>query len=107
MPYISYGCIIWAGEFYTNFKRVKVLKNKVIGLLGNYIHGENDTVNCYRKLMILNVSQLHDYQVAIFVIQSIYGLTPEISHQMFTRSFSYHNYETRNMDDLVYECGSS
>jgi len=107
MPYISYGCVIWAGGFYTNFKRVQVLQNKVIRLLGNYVHGENDTVNCYRKLMIFNVSQLHDYQLAIFVFQSIYGLSPEIFRQMFIRNSSYHSYETRNMDDLVYECRSS
>jgi len=99
--------VIWAGEFYTNFKRAQVLQNKIIRLLGNYVHGENDKVHCYRKLMILNVSQLHDYQLAIFVFQSIYGLSPEIFRQMFTRTSSYHSYETRNMDDLVYECRSS
>ena len=58
--------------------------SKVIWLIGNYVHGENDTVNCYRKLMILNVSQLHDYQLANFVFQSIYGFSPEIFHQMLT-----------------------
>ena len=57
--------------------------------------------------MIFNVSQLHDYQLAIFVFQSIYGLSPEIFRQMFIRNSSYHSYETRNMDDLVYECRSS
>ena len=40
MPYISYGCVIWADGFYTNFKRAQVLQNKVIRLLGNYVHGE-------------------------------------------------------------------
>ena len=99
--------MIWAGEFYTNFKRAQVLQNKIIRLLGNYVHGENDKVHCYRKVMILNVSQLHDYQLAIFGFQSICGLSPEISRQMLTRNSSYPCYKTRNMDDLVYECRSS
>ena len=51
MPYISYGCVIWTSGFYTNFKRV--LQNKFIRILGNYVHNDNDTGNCYKKLMIL------------------------------------------------------
>ena len=57
--------------------------------------------------MILNVSQLLYYQVAIFVFLCIYGLSPEIFCQMFTTDYSYHSYETKNMDNLVYECHSS
>ena len=53
MPYISYGCVIWTSGFCTNFKRVEVLQNKVIKLLGNYVLSENDTGNCYKKLTIL------------------------------------------------------
>ena len=94
MSYISCGCLIWAGGFYTNFKRAQVLQNRVTRLLGNYIHGENDIVNYYRKLMIVNVNQLHDYQLTIVVFQSIYGLSLEIFRQMFTRNSSYHSYET-------------
>ena len=30
MPYISYGCVIWTGGFYTNFKRVQVLHLKLL-----------------------------------------------------------------------------
>ena len=44
MPYVSYGCVIWAGGFYTNYKRVQVLQNKIIRHLGKYFHGENDIV---------------------------------------------------------------
>ena len=66
-PYIPCGFVIRASGFYTNFKRVQVLQFKVIRLLGNYCRGEYDTINCYRKLMILNVNQLHEYQLAIFV----------------------------------------
>ena len=101
-------------DFIKIFKRVQVLQNKVIKLLENYVHGENViqmlqnvTNNCYKKLMILNVSQLHDYQIAIFVFQPIYGLSPKFFRQTFTRNSSYHISETRNMDDFVYECRNS
>ena len=77
--------MIWTSGFYTNIKRVQFLQNKAIRLLGNYLRSENDIVNCYRKLMILNVSQLLGYQLAISVFQSIYGLSPEIFHQMFKK----------------------
>ena len=63
MPYISYGCVIWTSGFYINFRCVQVLHNKVITLLGDYVLGKNDTVNCYRKHMILNFSPLHVYHL--------------------------------------------
>ena len=44
--------------------------------------------------MILNVSQLNDYQLAIFVFQSIHILSPERYRQIFKKNSSYQSYET-------------
>ncbi|XP_065556378.1 uncharacterized protein LOC136024826 isoform X2 [Artemia franciscana] len=40
-------------------------------------------------------------------LYSIYGLSPEIFCQKFAKNSSCHSYETRNMDDLVYEYRNS
>ena len=64
--YISYGCVLWSSNFYANFKRVQILQNKTVRLLGNYVENVNDTASCFKKLRVLNIGRIRDYQAAVF-----------------------------------------
>ena len=66
-PYLSYGCLLWTSSFVSSFKRVQILQNKVVRVLGDYVRFENSTLSCFTKMKILNVYKLRDYQVAVFV----------------------------------------
>jgi hypothetical protein len=65
-PYISYCCVLWSSNFYANFKRVQILQNKTVRLLGNYVENVNDTSSCFKKLRVLNIGQIRAYQAAVF-----------------------------------------
>ena len=66
-PYISYGCVLWSSSLYANFKRVQILQNKAVRLLGNYVENVNDTASCFKELRVLNIGDIRDYQAAVFV----------------------------------------
>ena len=46
---------------------MQILQNKTERLLGNYVENVNDTASCFKKLQVLNIGQIRDYQAAVFV----------------------------------------
>ena len=58
-----------ASNFYSNYKRIQILQNKVVRITGKYVKVFNDVVTCYRNLRMMNVEQVKDYQAAIFECQ--------------------------------------
>ena len=44
---------------------MQILQNKTVRLLGNYVENVNDTASCFKKLRVLNIGQIRDYQAAI------------------------------------------
>ena len=63
--YINYGCLIWASNFQSNYRRVQVQQNKAIRILGNYDRGSASTVSIYKKFDILDVGKIKDMQIGI------------------------------------------
>jgi hypothetical protein len=58
-PYIVYGCSVWASNFVVNFKRIQIVQNKALRLLGDFENCES-TMDCYHHFNILNVGQLRE-----------------------------------------------
>lgn len=106
-PYISYGCLIWSSNFYSNFKRVQILQNKAVRIIGKYVKDVNDTSACFKSLNLLNVGQLRDYQAAVFVFQCVHNLVPSVFRDTYRANSDIHEYDTRNSDKLVIELKSS
>ena len=51
-PYLSCVCFLWTSYFVSSFKRVQILQNKVVRVLGDYVRFQNSTVSCFTKLFI-------------------------------------------------------
>ena len=102
-PYISYGCVIWSSNFYANFKRVQILQNKTVRLLGNYIENVNDTASCFKKLRVLNIGQIRDYQAAIFAYRCWNDVCPPVFTNFFRVNSSLHRYATREAENFTVE----
>jgi hypothetical protein len=45
---------------------VQIPQNKTVHLLGNYVENVNDTALCFKKLRLLIIGQIGDYQGAVF-----------------------------------------
>ena len=63
----------------------------------------NDTETCYRKLNVMNVVQLRDYQAAIFVYQCGNDICLDIFPHFYKSNNFLHEYSTRNVDNFVIE----
>ena len=50
--------MIWASDFYTNYKRVQVQQNKAVRIIGNYDRGTDSTLSIFKKLNLLNIGQI-------------------------------------------------
>ena len=100
-PCISYGCMLWASNFYLNFKRVQILQNKAMRFIGGYVEGEHNTTASFKKIRVLNVGQLREYQVGIFAYQCWNNLSPEVFRDYYSENRSFHHDETRHASDFV------
>ena len=101
--YINYGCLIWASNFQSNYRRVQVQRNKASRIQGNYDRGSANTVSIYKKFDILDVWKIRDMQIGILVYQCLHNLGPDIFNDFFSLGSSYHDYDTRNSNILVHE----
>ena len=95
-PYTSYGCILWASDFCLNFKHVQILQNKAMHLVGEYVEAKHNTTASFKKLQVLNVGQLREYQVGIFAYQCWNNESPEVFSDYFSENRSLHHYESRH-----------
>ena len=59
--YIAYGCFILSSNFFTNYKRVQVVQNKAIRIIGKYVKEAQETSACYKSLNMLYVGQIRDF----------------------------------------------
>ena len=64
---------------------MKILQNKTISLLGNYVENLNDTASSLKKLRVLNTGQIHDCQATVLA----YQCWNDLYHTVFTDSFAY------------------
>ena len=55
----------------TNYKRVQVLQNKAIRIIGKYVEKVHRTNACYKSLNLLNVGKIKDFQASIYIL-SVY-----------------------------------
>ena len=67
-----------------NYKRTQIIQNKALRLIGEFQNCQN-TTGCFRKNDILNIGELRDYQLAIFVFQSVNKVSPEYFYDFFLK----------------------
>ena len=60
-----------------------------------------DTRALFRSLRLLNVGQIKDYQVAMFVFNYVQNLVPETFNEFYRLRNFIHENDTRRCDDLV------
>ena len=107
-PYISYGCSIWASNFVTCFKRVQKLQNRAVKLLSEF--DDSDEVPAhehFKKNKLMDVSQIRDYQVAIFSYKYLNQLLTPAFENLFTFNRDRHDHNTRKADNLTHEFRST
>ena len=99
LPYLSYCCTIWGGAAKCHINILNVAQKRVIRNITNS-HYLDHTEPLYKKLNIMNVSQLYVYQVAIFMYKHHSHMLPVVFINWFKANVPTHNYSTRNATKL-------
>ena len=62
---------------------MQVLQNKTVRRLGNYVENVNNAASRFKKLRVLNIGQIRDYQAAIFEYRCCNDVCPPIFTSFF------------------------
>ena len=81
--------MLWSGTFYSNFKRVQPIQDKLIRFICGYLENANATESYYNKFKVFNTGQLRDYQAGIFSHQHWNCDSPEVFHGFNRENKSY------------------
>jgi hypothetical protein len=76
---VCYGLAI----FFGNFRCVQVLQNKPVRFIGGYVKETNITIACFRKLKVMDVEQVRNYQAAVFTYQCLHEVCPMVFLDFF------------------------
>ena len=76
-PYLTYCNIIWSFNYKYKISPIQILQNKAIRLASNPFQ-YTSTINIFKNLNILNLSEIHKQQTAIFMYKYSNNLLPHI-----------------------------
>ena len=82
-PYISYCIIVWGHSYSSYMKPLQVLQKKIIRILSNVEYNAH-TSNLFVSLKLMNIKQMYDYFVSIFIYQQVCNELPDIFSNYFT-----------------------
>ena len=99
LPHISYCIHIWATTAAVHLQRLYVLQKKIICIICG-VHPRTHTEPLYKTLNILNVDQIRDYSIALFMYKLTNCMLPSIFENMIIQTSDVHNYSTRQADLL-------
>ena len=98
-PYLTYGLEIWGNTYHIYVNLLNVLQKKVIRLIKN-VGPRESTIDIFKELRILNLSNLYKVSIAIFMFKYCKNELPFIFHEMFKYCTDIHNYNTRSANQL-------
>jgi hypothetical protein len=93
-PYMDYCNVVWAAGHATNLNNLFRKQKKAIRLI-SYAKWNAHTALIFRKLRIMSVYNINEFQTACFVYRSIHGLLPVQFSSYFTFNNLVHDHNTR------------
>ena len=94
-PYLSYCNIVWAQSKPTTYLDKIFRTQKKYCRLITFSHFQAHSEPLFRQLSLLNIYQLYQYQLGLFMFQQLRGLTPSPGLFSFVTNASIHDHFTR------------
>jgi len=98
-PYLSYGITLWGSTYNKYIKKLFILQKKALRIVNkaSYLHHTNELFyNC----KILKLSDLYDFEISKYMYKFSSNMLPSNIQTIFTTPRFYHNYNTRNKNNL-------
>ena len=87
-PYITYCNIIWASTYNTHLHQLNVLQKRIIRIIF-LLTPLSSTVSAFTNNSLLNISQIHNLQTALFMFSYDFNSLPKIFPGFFISSNNY------------------
>ena len=96
LPYINYhGILIWGKACKTYLEKIHKLQKWAVRIISNS-HYRSHSAPLFQKHDILNVNDLYQLELGVFMYKYFNGLLPISFYAFFTKLSDIHNYDPRN-----------
>ena len=96
-PHLNLHITIWGGATASAITPLITAVNKTIR---NICHSNHDTATKYRKLQILNVTQLYNLRLGEFFYKTLILNQPQLLHDILPEISFHHSYNTRHYQNF-------
>ena len=107
--HISYCIHVWGNTASVHLHRLYVLQEKIIRIIYG-VRPRTHTEPLYKALHILNVDQVRDFSIALFMYKLMNHMLPSVFENMFIKTsdvHNYYNYFNRQADILYVQYAST
>ena len=95
LPYLSYCIHVWGSAYHVHLNDIVILQKKIVRIICGVVP-RSHTEPLYKELGILNVNQIYQYSVGLFMFKFVNKMFPSLLFDnMFTFTTDVHNYNTR------------
>ena len=94
LPYLNYCVLAWGNSSITLIDRINVVQKRVLRIVNN-VGFRAHTNELFYNCNILKISDLHLYNLGIFMYELSQGNLPDVFAPLFQRNYTLHSYPTR------------
>ena len=102
LPYLSYGILLWGNSHDKYLAKIFKLQKRAIRIISNSSYLCH-TKPLFEKYNTLNIYQIYNKELGIFMYKYKKGLLPLSFDHAFTELGSTHKYDTRNRNNYRHE----
>jgi hypothetical protein len=98
-PYLYYGNIVWANNYPSRLKKIIKMIKKAIQIItfNPYIA---KSVPLFQQLKLLNLNQINDLCISLFMFDYINGNLPASFNDYFTKNTKIHHHDTKKSNSV-------
>ena len=89
-PHISYGIHVWGTAASVHLNRLHVFQKKIVRIICG-VHPRTHTEPLFKAMNILDIDQIRDYSIALFMYKMSNGMLPSIFEIMFIQTSDVHS----------------
>ena len=94
LPYLSYGIVLWGKASKEHVMKIHKLQKRALRIISNSSYLSH-TKPLFEKYNALNIFEMYDKEVGIFMYKYKNSLLPQSFDHVFTDLESVHTYDTR------------
>ncbi len=99
LPYLNYGLLLWGNVIHTYMNKVLTIQKRAIRIISNSSYFSS-TKPLFIKYSLLNIYEMYQKDVVIFMYKFKNRLLPQSFDKCFTANMDIHNYDTRMKENF-------